>query len=133
VFSLTVCDHVMIAHSFKGEVFGPAQKLHGATYAIEAEFRVPTLDGDGLVVDIGLARTELRRALDSFDYDNLDVLPQFKATNTTTEFMAAHVHSLLVAALKAGKLGEGGKRVTALKVLLRESPVAWAAYEGPVG
>jgi 6-pyruvoyl-tetrahydropterin synthase len=133
VFSLTVCDHVMIAHSFRGEVFGPAQKLHGATYAIEAEFRVPTLDGDGLVVDIGLARTELRRALDSFDYDNLDVLPQFKATNTTTEFMASHVHGLLAAALKAGKLGEGGKRITALKVLLRESPVAWAAYEGPVG
>jgi 6-pyruvoyl-tetrahydropterin synthase len=133
VFSLTVCDHVMIAHSFRGEVFGPAQKLHGATYAIEAEFRVPTLDGDGLVVDIGLARTELRRALDSFDYDNLDVLPQFKSTNTTTEFMASHVHALLVAALKAGKLGEGGKRITALKVLLRESPVAWAAYEGPIG
>lgn len=133
MFSLTVCDHVMIAHSFRGAVFGPAQKLHGATYAIEAEFRVPSLDADGLVVDIGLARTELRRALDSFDYDNLDVLPQFTATNTTTEFMAAHVHGLLVAALKAGKLGEGGKRITSLKVLLRESPVAWAAFEGSVG
>lgn len=132
MFSLTVCDHVMIAHSFKGEIFGPAQKLHGATYAIEVEFRVPTLDADGLVVDIGLARSELRRALDSFDYDNLDVLPQFTGKNTTTEFMAAHVHGLIAAALREGKLGPAGRRITALKVLLRESPVAWAAFEGPV-
>lgn len=132
MFSLTVCDHVMIAHSFKGEIFGPAQKLHGATYAIEVEFRVPTLDGDGLVVDIGLARSELRRALDSFDYDNLDVLPQFAGKNTTTEFMAAHVHELMAAALRDGRLGPAGKRITALKVLLRESPLAWAAFEGPV-
>ena len=132
MFSLTVCDHVMIAHSFKGEIFGPAQKLHGATYGIEVEFRVPSLDADGLVVDIGLARSELRRALDSFDYDNLDVLPQFTGKNTTTEFMAAHVHGLIAAALREGKLGPAGKRITALKVLLRESPVAWAAFEGPV-
>ncbi len=132
MFSLTVCDHVMIAHSFKGEIFGPAQKLHGATYAIEVEFRVPSLDADGLVVDIGLARSELRRALDSFDYDNLDVLPQFAGKNTTTEFMAAHVHQLIAAALRDGKLGPAGRRITAMKVLLRESPVAWAAFEGPV-
>jgi 6-pyruvoyl-tetrahydropterin synthase len=132
VYSLTVCDHVMIAHSFRGEVFGPAQKLHGATYAVEAEFRVASLDQDGLVVDIGLARTELRRALDSFDYDNLDRLPQFAGQNTTTEFMAAHVHRLLAAALAEGKLGAAGRRITGLKVLLRESPVAWAAFEGPV-
>ena len=132
MFSLTVCDHVMIAHSFRGEVFGPAQKLHGATYAVEADFRVPTLDAHGLVVDIGLARTELRRALDSFDYDNLDALPQFAGQNTTTEFMAAHVHALLVAALKDGRLGDGGRRITGLKVLLRESPLAWAAYEAPI-
>jgi len=132
VFSLTVCDHVMIAHSFRGEVFGPAQKLHGATYAIEAEFRVASLDQDGLVVDIGLARTELRRALESFDYDNLDVLPQFAGQNTTTEFMASHVHRLLAQALKDGRLGASGRRITGLKVILRESPVAWAAFEGPV-
>ncbi|MCU0987183.1 MAG: 6-carboxytetrahydropterin synthase [Acetobacteraceae bacterium] len=132
MFSLTVCDHVMIAHSFKGEIFGPAQKLHGATYAIEVEFRVPTLDADGLVVDIGLARSELRRALDSFDYDNLDALPQFAGKNTTTEFMAAHVHGLMAAALRDGRLGPAGKRITALKVLLRESPLAWAAFEGAV-
>ena len=132
VFSLTVCDHVMIAHSFRGEIFGPAQKLHGATYAVEVEFRVPSLDQDGLVVDIGLARSELRRALDSFDYENLDALPQFAGKNTTTEFMAAHVHGLVAAALREGRLGESGRRVTGLKVLLRESPVAWAAFEGPV-
>jgi len=132
VYSLTVCDHVMIAHSFKGEIFGPAQKLHGATYGIEVEFRVPTLDADGLVVDIGLARSELRRALDSFDYHNLDVLPQFAGRNTTTEFMAAHVHGLIAAALREGRLGPAGKRIAAMKVLLRESPVAWAAFEGPV-
>lgn len=132
MFSLTVCDHVMIAHSFRGEVFGPAQKLHGATYAVEAEFRVASLDQDGLVVDIGLARTELRRALESFDYDNLDVLPQFAGQNTTTEFMASHVHRLLAQALKDGRLGASGRRITGLKVILRESPVAWAAFEGPV-
>jgi 6-pyruvoyl-tetrahydropterin synthase len=132
VFSLTVCDHVMIAHSFRGEIFGPAQKLHGATYAVEVEFRVPSLDQDGLVVDIGLARSELRRALDSFDYENLDALPQFAGKNTTTEFMAAHVHGLVAAALREGRLGESGRRITGLKVLLRESPVAWAAFEGPV-
>ncbi|MCS6854664.1 MAG: 6-carboxytetrahydropterin synthase [Elioraea sp.] len=132
MFSLTVMDHVMIAHSFRGEIFGPAQRLHGATYAVEAEFRVPSLDEHGLVVDIGLARAELRRALDSFDYRNLDELPQFAGANTTTEFMAAHIHALLAAALKDGRLGEGGRRVTALKVLLRESPLAWAAYEAPI-
>lgn len=133
MFSLTVCDHVMIAHSFRGEIFGPAQRLHGATYAVEAEFRVPSLDQDGLVIDIGLARAELRRALDSFDYDNLDTLPQFAGKNTTTEFMAAHVHGLLAAALREGRLGASGRRITGLKVLLRESPLAWAAFEGPVG
>lgn len=132
MYSLTVCDHVMIAHSFRGEVFGPAQRLHGATYAVEAEFRAPALDPHGLVVDIGLARAELRRALDSFDYRNLDELPQFAGRNTTTEFMAAHVHGLLVAALKEGRLGEAGRRVTSLRVLLRESPLAWAAYEAAV-
>ncbi|WP_114375101.1 6-pyruvoyl trahydropterin synthase family protein [Elioraea thermophila] len=132
MFSLTVMDHVMIAHSFRGEIFGPAQRLHGATYTVEAEFRVPSLDEHGLVVDIGLARAELRRALDTFDYRNLDDLPQFAGANTTTEFLAAHIHALLAAALKEGRLGEGGRRVTTLKVLLRESPVAWAAYEAPI-
>jgi len=108
MFSLTVCDHIMIAHSFRGEEFGPAQQLHGATFAVEAEFRALKLDHHQLLIDIGLARTELRRALDTLDY------------------------SLLAAACRDGRLGDGGRLVASVKVLLRESPVAWAAYEGPV-
>lgn len=132
LYSLTVCDHVMIAHSFSGEEFGPAQRLHGATYAVEAEFRAQRLDALNLLIDIGLARTELRRALDSFDYRNLDELLQFTGQNTTTEFVAGHIHKLLCAALLEGRMGAHGRNVASLKVLLRESPVAWAAYEGPV-
>lgn len=132
MYSLTVCDHIMIAHSFQGAEFGPAQRLHGATYAVEAEFRAPKLDHLNLLIDIGLAKTELRRILDTVDYNNLDVLPQLAGQNTTTEFMAAHLHALLCTALRDGVMGDGGKAVTSLKVLLRESPVAWAAFEGPV-
>ena len=130
MYSLTVCDHIMIAHSFTGAEFGPAQRLHGATYAVEAEFRAPQLDRLNLLIDIGLAKTELRRILDTVDYNNLDTLPALSGQNTTTEFMAAHIHRLLAQALRAGVMGDGGRQVTALKVLLRESPVAWAAYEG---
>jgi len=133
MFSLTVCDHIMIAHSFRGEEFGPAQRLHGATYAVEAEFHAPQLDRAQLLVDIGLARTELRRVLDTMDYSNLDDQPALLGVNTTTEYVAFHIHTLLVAAIREGRLGEGGRAVTGLKVLLRESPNAWAAYEGPVG
>jgi len=132
MFSLTVMDHVMIAHSFQGEQFGPAQKLHGATFTVEAEFRAPKLDPDGLLIDIGLAQIELKKALATFNYDNLDVLPQFKNQNTTTEFLAFHVHGLLSKAIKEGLMGPGGAKVDGLKVLLRESPVAWAAFEGPL-
>jgi 6-pyruvoyl-tetrahydropterin synthase len=133
MFSLTVSDHIMIAHSFRGEEFGPAQRLHGATYAVEAEFRAPRLDGANLLIDIGLARAELRRALDTVDYSNLDEVPVLAGQNTTTEYMAFHIHCLLAAALREGRMGAGGRAVTGLKVLLRESPVAWAAYEGEVG
>lgn len=132
MFSLTVCDHIMIAHSFRGEEFGPAQKLHGATYAIEAEFRAPELDGSQLLVDIGLAKTELRRVLDTLDYSNLDDHPDLRDVNTTTEYVAFHIHGLLSAACHDGRLGEGGRAVTGLKILIRESPNAWAAYEGPL-
>jgi 6-pyruvoyl-tetrahydropterin synthase len=132
MFSLAVCDHIMIAHSFQGAEFGPAQRLHGATYAVEAEFRAPRLDRLNLLVDIGLARTELRRILDTVDYSNLDTLPALAGQTTTTEYMAQHLHGLLCAALRGGAMGEGGKAVTGLKVLLRESPLAWAAYEGDV-
>ncbi len=133
MFSLTVADHVMIAHSFTGAEFGPAQRLHGATYAVEAEFRAPELDRLHLLVDIGLARAVLRRVLDTFDYNNLDALAQFTGHNTTTEFMASHVHALLAQACKDGSLGAGGAAVASLKVTLRESPLAWAAYEAPIG
>jgi 6-pyruvoyl-tetrahydropterin synthase len=132
MFSLTVCDHIMIAHSFHGEEFGPAQKLHGATFAVEAEFRAPKLDDHQLLVDIGLAKTELRRVLDTLDYSNLDENPTFKGINTTTEHVAFHIHGLLTAACRGGRLGEGGRAVTGLKILLRESPNAWAAFEGSV-
>jgi 6-pyruvoyl-tetrahydropterin synthase len=132
MFSLTVCDHIMIAHSFHGAEFGPAQRLHGATYAVEAEFRAHKLDHLNLLIDIGLARTELRRILDSVDYHNLDGLPALAGQNTTTEYMAHHIHTLLAQACRDGALGDGGRAVAELKVLLRESPLAWAAYEGPI-
>lgn len=130
MYSLTVCDHIMIAHSFKGEEFGPAQRLHGATFAVEAEFRAPRLDDAKLLIDIGLLRVELRRILDAVDYRNLDEVAEFAGQNTTSEFMAHHIWTLLRDALVSGAMGAGGKAVTGLKVLLRESPVAWAAFEG---
>ncbi|HTI79623.1 MAG TPA: 6-carboxytetrahydropterin synthase [Acetobacteraceae bacterium] len=132
MYSLTVCDHIMIAHSFRGEEFGPAQKLHGATFAVEAEFRAEKLDHLQLLVDIGLAKVELRRILDTVDYSNLDDNPAFTGINTTTEYMAFHIHSLLAAACRDGRLGAGGQAVGSLKVLIRESPNAWAAYEGAI-
>jgi 6-pyruvoyl-tetrahydropterin synthase len=132
MFSLTVCDHIMIAHSFHGEEFGPAQKLHGATFAVEAEFRAPKLDQSQLLVDIGLAKVELRRVLDTLDYSNLDDNPTFKGINTTTEHVAFHIHGLLAAACSEGRLGDGGRAVSSMKILVRESPNAWAAYEGAV-
>ena len=132
MYSLTVCDHIMIAHSFHGEEFGPAQRLHGVTFAVEAEFRSPTIDHHQLLVDIALAKTELRRVLDTVDYSNLDENPGLQEVNTTTEYMAFHIHRLLAAACAAGRLGLGGRTVTWLKILLREAPTAWAAFEGPL-
>lgn len=132
MYSLTVTDHIMVAHSFRGAVFGPAQRLHGATFVVEAEFRAPALDPLHLLVDIGLAKTALRAALDGLDYRNLDAEPALAGKNTTTEYLAFHIHGLLGAALRDGQLGEGGRAVTGLKVVLRESPNAWAAFEGPV-
>ncbi len=130
MYSLTVCDHIMIAHSFAGAEFGPAQRLHGATFAVEAEFRAPKLDHLNLLIDIGLARDELRRILAVVDYRNLDDVPAFAGQNTTTEFMAHYIYEQLAAACRDGALGNGGKAATGIKVLLRESPLAWAAYEG---
>ena len=132
MFSVTVCDHMMVAYSLRGDVFGPAQRLHGATLVVEAEFRAPRLDADNIVVDIGLAKTELRRLLAALDYTNLDDNPAFGGVNTTTEYMACHVHGRLAAACREGRLGEGGRAVTGLKVVLREAPNAWAAYEADI-
>ncbi|MGE0416707.1 MAG: 6-pyruvoyl tetrahydropterin synthase family protein [Acetobacteraceae bacterium] len=132
MFSLTVSDHIMVAHSFKGAEFGPAQRVHGATFVVEAEFRAPRLDRLQLLVDIGLAKTELRKALDTIDYTNLDDNPGFKGVNTTTEYIAYHIHGLLSAACRAGRLGEHGKAVAGLRITLRESPNAWAAYDAPL-
>ncbi len=129
MFSLTVRDHVMIAHSFRGEVFGPAQAVHGATYVVDAEFRRARLDEDGLVVDIGLAATLLRETLATFNYRNLDDLPEFAGRNTTTEFLAAHIHERLADAIRAGRLGEGARALASLRVSLHESHIAWAAYD----
>jgi len=132
MFSLTVRDHFMIAHSFAGEIFGPAQRLHGATYVVDAAFRRPALDSDGLVVDIGLATEVLKDVLGALNYRNLDDDPDFAGQNTTTEFLARAIHERLARRIDAGDLGPGAAGLTALAVTLGESHVAWAAYEAPV-
>lgn len=134
MYSLAVSDHVMIAHSFVGEIFGPAQQLHGATYAVEMEVRRAQLDGNGLVCDIGLALTTLKAVLAEINYRNLDELEEFRGRNTTTEFLAGEIFRRLKTRIAAGALGPGtAGALAALRVTLRESPVAWAAYEGPLG
>jgi 6-pyruvoyl-tetrahydropterin synthase len=122
----------MIAHSFKGEVFGPAQALHGATYVIDVEFRCGEISEDGIVVDIARAHTQLKATLAELNYKNLDELPMFAGKNTTTEFLARHIFGRLREATRNGELGPGGENVSAIKVTLRESHVAWAGYEGEV-
>ena len=129
MFSLSVRDHFMIAHSFKGEVFGPAQRLHGATYVVDLEMRRPELDADGLVVDIGLAAQTLKAVLAEFNYQNLDALAPLNGQNTTTEFMAKVVFDRMVVRIAAGDLGPGASGLSALRVTLKESHVAWASYE----
>lgn len=133
MFTVCVRDHFMIAHSFKGAVFGPAQRLHGATYVVDVEFQRPALDGDGLVVDIGRAAAALRSALDGLNYRNLDEEPAFAGQNTTTEFLAKAVFDRMQAAIRDGSLGETARGLTRMKVTLHESHAAWAAYEGEVG
>ena len=132
MYSLNVRDHFMIAHSFRGEAFGPAQKLHGATYVVDATFRRHALDAAGMVVDIGRAGEVLGTVLSTLNYRNLDDEPAFVGVNTTTEFLAREIHTRLVAAIHDGQLGNGGKGVDTLCVALRESHVAWGSYEGPV-
>jgi len=132
MYTVTVRDHMMIAHSFKGEVFGPAQRLHGATFVVDVEFRRPELDADSIVVDIGRAGETLKRLLAEFNYRNLDDVPAFAGKNTTTEFLARHVFDGIVTAIGAGELGAGAGAVESLKVTLHESHVASASYEGRV-
>jgi 6-pyruvoyl-tetrahydropterin synthase len=132
MYTLSVRDHCMIAHSFVGDVFGPATRLHGATYVVDAEFRRAALDADGLVVDIGLASVALKAVLAELNYRNLDELPAFAGKNTTTEFLARFVFDRLAENIEAGELGAGARGLDALRVVLHESHVAWAAYEGPL-
>ena len=129
MFSITVRDHVMIAHSFTGEVFGPAQRLHGATYVVDATFRRPTLDEDNIVVDIGLATQQLSEVLKALNYRNLDEEPEFAGVNTSTEYLARVVADRLADAVHAGALGDGARGLAGIAVTLRESHVAWATYE----
>lgn len=134
MYSLAVCDHVMIAHSFVGEVFGPAQQLHGATFVVEMEVRRAQLDADGLLCDIGRALATLKEVLDALNYRNLDELPEFRGRNTTTEFLAGEIFRRLKARIAEGALGPGtAGALASLRIVVRESPVAWAAFEGPLG
>lgn len=130
MYSVTVRDHVMIAHSFSGDVFGPAQRLHGATYVVDVEFRRPDVDADGIVVDIGLASESVKRILSDVNFRNLDDIPAFKGRNTTTEFMARYVFDRVATAIAAGDLGPGAAAIESVKVTLHESHIAWAAFEG---
>ena len=130
MYSLTVRDHVMIAHSFRGEVFGPAQRLHGATYVIDVEMRRPELDDNGLVVDIGRASSALAAVLQPLAYRNLDEDPSLAGMNTTTEALARVVFDRMRDKIASGEVGPGSDGLVSMKVTLRESHVAWAAYEG---
>jgi 6-pyruvoyl-tetrahydropterin synthase len=132
VFAVTVRDHVLVAHSLRGEVFGPAQRLHGATYVVDATFRRAALDDDGIVVDIGLATRELRAVLADLDHTNLDDHPAFAGLNTTTEFLARVVADRLADRVHAGALGDGARDLAGITVALHESHVAWASYERPL-
>jgi 6-pyruvoyl-tetrahydropterin synthase len=132
VFSVTVRDHMMIAHSFHGDVFGPAQRLHGATYVVDATFRRAALDADNLVVDIGRAAEELHAVLAELTYRNLDDEPAFEGMNTSTEALAQVVADRLADSVHAGALGETARELDGLVVTLHESHIAWASYERPL-
>lgn len=136
MYAVNVRDHFMIAHSFQGEVFGPAQRLHGATYVVDLQLQRDALDVDGVVVDIGLATQVLREALAPLNFRNLDELPEFAGRNTTTEFLAREIFDRIAARIAAGALGPhalpspGDGGLTKMRVTLNESHMAWAAYEG---
>ena len=132
MYSVSVRDHFMIAHSFRGEIFGPAQRLHGATYVVDVIFHRPGLDADGVVVDIGLAGEQLASVLAAFRYRNLDEEPAFAGRNTTTEVLAREIFDRLADAIRAGLLGEAARGIASMRVTLKESHLAWGGYEGPL-
>ena len=132
MFSVTVRDHVMVAHSLRGDVFGPAQRLHGATYVVDATFRRRALGPDGIVVDIGRATDELRAVLGDLNYRNLDEEQAFAGVNTTTEVLAQVIADRLAYSIQRGGLGDEARELDGLSVTLRESHVAWATYERPL-
>jgi 6-pyruvoyl-tetrahydropterin synthase len=129
LFAVEVRDHIMIAHSFRGALFGPAQALHGATFVIDAAFMAETLDANGIVIDIGRAHEALKAVLGPLNYRNLDDLPELKGANTTTEFLTKHIFDALADAARSGKLGRVGRDLKAIRVKLSESHVARAWYE----
>jgi len=129
LFTVEVRDHIMIAHSFRGAVFGPAQKLHGATFVVDAAFIAETLDSNGIVIDIGRAHDALKAALAPLNYRNLDDLTELKGTNTTTEFLTKHIFDGLAKPARAGELGRAGRELNAIRITLSESHVARAQYE----
>lgn len=132
MFSVEVRDHIMIAHSFRGALFGPAQALHGATFVIDAAFFAERLDANGVVVDIARAHEVLKAVLGPLNYHNLDEVPDFRGANTTTEFLTKYVFDRLADAARAGKLGREGKELKAIRITISESHVARAAYEAPL-
>ena len=132
MFAVEVRDHIMIAHSFRGAVFGPAQALHGATFVVDAAFLADTLDGNGIVVDIGRAHEALKAVLKPLNYRNLDDVAEFKGKNTTTEFLTKHIFDALANAARAGGLGRDGRELKAIRVTILESHVARACYEAPL-
>ena len=132
MYAVEVSDQIMIAHSFRGEVFGPAQKVHGATFVIRVAFLADELDAHGIVVDIARAHDVLKEALAPLNYRNLDELPQFQGVNTTTEFLTRHLFDHLAGAARAGKLGRDGRGLKSIRVTVAESPLARAWYEAPL-
>jgi 6-pyruvoyl-tetrahydropterin synthase len=132
VHAVEVRDHIMIAHSFRGAVFGPAQALHGATFVVDAAFLAETLDANGIVIDIGAAHAALQAALAPLNYRNLDDLPEFRGSNTTTEYLTRHLYERLAEAARSDKLGRSGRELAAIRVTISESHVARAWYEAPL-
>ena len=132
MFGVEVRDHIMIAHSFRGDVFGPAQALHGATFVVDAAILAERLDANGIVVDIGRAHDALKSILTPLNYRNLDTVPEFKDVNTTTEFLTRQIFDALADAARTGKLGREGRELTAIRVTISESHVARAWYEAPL-